>query len=202
MMITNKYIIKPNVLEKLRDAIKRLLVENDSNNFVPTNPCNNFPNVKIKNFGQIDKCFFRGAQPKKADYLSLAVIGIETVIDLRDTPKSYEKSLVEALQMRYINIPMSDTEYPKVENIETFLKLINDPSIGVFYVHCAGGRHRTGVVGAVYRFTKYGWDFDRVYQEMRNYDFYTRWGHSVLKDFVFDYAEKIKIERIASTKTS
>jgi hypothetical protein len=27
-----------------------------------------------------------------------------------------------------------------------------------------------------------------VYKEMKQYDFYTRWGHGAFKDFVQDYA--------------
>ena len=43
-------------------------------------------------------------------------------------------------------------------------------------------------MGAVYRFNHYGWNYDQVYAEMKNYDFYTRWGHGDLKKFVEDYA--------------
>ena len=40
--------------------------------------------VKIKNFGQMDDRFYRGAQPKEEDYKQLAAIGIKTIIDLTD----------------------------------------------------------------------------------------------------------------------
>ena len=144
--------------------------------------------VDIKNFGQMDDRFFRGAQPKENQYQELAALGITTVIDLQDDPTSYEKQNVEALGMKYINIPMSDKDYPPSAKIEQFLKLVNDPSTGKFYVHCAGGRHRTGVMGAVYRFNLYNWNYDQVYAEMKKYDFYTRWGHGDMKKFVQDYA--------------
>jgi len=148
--------------------------------------------VSIKNFGQMDNRFFRGAQPKQDEYKELAALGITTVIDLQDDPTSYEKSNVEALGMKYINIPMSDKDYPPSEKIEQFLKLVNDPSTGKFYVHCAGGRHRTGVMGAVYRFNHYNWNYDQVYAEMKKYDFYTRWGHGDMKKFVQDYASSFQ----------
>lgn len=148
----------------------------------------NLTNVKIKNFGQMDERFFRGGQPKEEQYEQLAALGIKTVIDLTDDPKTYEKSSVEALGMRYVNIPMSDKKYPQTTQIDEFLKLVDDPSTGKFYVHCAGGRHRTGVMGAVYRFNHYHWNFDQVYKEMKDYDFYTRWGHGDMKKFVQDYA--------------
>ena len=145
-------------------------------------------NVSIKNFGQMDDRFFRGGQPKEKEYSELAAVGVKTVIDLRDDPKDYAKSTAEALGMRYVNIPMSDKDYPPAEKIEEFLKLIDDPATGKFYVHCAGGRHRTGVIGAVYRFNHYGWNYDQAYAEMKKYDFYTRWGHGEMKKFVRNYA--------------
>lgn len=144
--------------------------------------------VTIKNFGQMDDRFFRGAQPKENDYQQLAALGIKTVIDLQAEPRAYEKQNVEALGMKYVNIPMSDKDYPESAKIDQFLKLVDDPTTGKFYVHCAGGRHRTGVMGAVYRFNRYNWNYDQVYAEMKKYDFYTRWGHGDMKKFVQDYS--------------
>src|SRR3982751_4127618 len=74
-----------------------------------------FSNIKIKNFGQMDERFYRGAQPKTEDYQALKALGITTVIDLQAEPKDYEKSTVESLGMRYVNIPMVDKAYPKQE---------------------------------------------------------------------------------------
>lgn len=158
--------------------------------------------VTIKNFGQMDDRFFRGAQPKESDYQELAALGIKTVIDLQDDPKAYEKQSVEALGMKYVNIPMSDKDYPSTEKIQQFLKLVDDPSTGKFYVHCAGGRHRTGVMGAVYRFNHYNWNYDQVYAEMKKYDFYTRWGHGEMKKFVQDYAANFASKQATATITT
>jgi tyrosine-protein phosphatase SIW14 len=144
--------------------------------------------IKIKNFGQMDDRFYRGAQPKEEDYKQLAAIGIKTIVDLREDPTEYEKRDAEAAGIRYVNIPMSDKDYPETSKIDEFLKLVDDPSTGKFFVHCAGGRHRTGVMGAVYRFNHYNWNYEQVYAEMKKYDFYTRWGHGDMKKFVQDYA--------------
>lgn len=151
-----------------------------------------FSSINIKNFGKMDDRFYRGAQPKEEDYKDLKALGIRTVIDLRDNPTRYEQREVEALGMRYINIPMSDSSYPKEEQIAAFLKLANDPETGKFYAHCAGGRHRTGVVGAVYRFNVNQWNYDQAYAEMKVYDFYTRWGHGDMKKYVQDYWAKMQ----------
>ena len=164
---------------------------------------NRIPNVSIKNFGQMDDRFYRGAQPKEQEFKELAVLGIRTVIDLRDDPESYEKPMVESLGMTYVHIPMVAKKYPTPEALDMFFKIVNDPNTGKFYVHCAGGRHRTGVMGAVYRFKFYHWDFEQVYKEMKQYDFYTRWGHGDMKKFVQDYAANwVSKQSSASVTTS
>lgn len=150
-----------------------------------------FPNVNIRNFGQMDERYYRGAQPEKGDYQALKDLGVTTVIDLRNDPTDYEKSEVESLGMKYINIPMSGWKYPKETQINQFLQIMDDPATGTVFVHCKAGKHRTGVTGAVYRFTKYGWDYDKAYREMKNYNF-TKWlVHGMLKEYVEDYAEKL-----------
>ena len=157
-----------------------------------------FSNVRIKNFGQMDERFYRGAEPKKLeDFQALKELGITTVIDLQAKPEPEERGMVESLGMRYVNIPMIEKKYPRPEWVDSFMKTVDDPSTGKFFVHCAGGRHRTGAVGAVYRFEKYGWNFDQVYAEMKQFDFYTRWGHGDFKTFVEDYARQ-KHERVAA----
>jgi len=161
-----------------------------------------FANIKIRNFGKMDDRFYRGAQPEESDYKDLKALGVKTVIDLQDHPTNYEKRDVEALGMRYVNIPMSDSNYPKEEQIAAFLKVVNDSTTGTFFAHCAGGRHRTGVVGAVYRFNVNHWNYDQVYTEMKDYDFYTRFGHGDLKTFVEDYAKRMPATATSSAVTA
>jgi protein tyrosine/serine phosphatase len=157
------------------------------------------PSNSIKNFGQMDARFYRGAQPKtKQDYEALAAMGIKTVIDLRDDPKEYEKPFVESLGMKYVNIPMITKKYPTEEATQAFLKVVSDPDTGKFFVHCAGGRHRTGAMGAVYRFHFYNWNFEQVYREMKQYDFYTSWGHGAFKDFVEDYYKRVQADKASA----
>jgi protein tyrosine/serine phosphatase len=151
-----------------------------------------FPNIKIKNFGQMDDRFYRGARPKDNDFKALAEMGIKTVIDLTDNSREVEQPAVEAAGLRYVNIPMVDKSYPSIEQVNEFLKVVNDPATGKFFVHCAGGRHRTGVVGAVYRFNHDGWNLEQVLAEMNQYDFGSGFGHGKQKDFVKDYWTKFQ----------
>jgi protein tyrosine phosphatase (PTP) superfamily phosphohydrolase (DUF442 family) len=158
-----------------------------------------FPNVHIKNFGQMDDRFYRGAEPKSLeDIRALKELGISTVIDLQAESDPEERAWVESLGMRYVNIPMVAKKYPRPEWVAAFMKTVDDPSTGKFFVHCAGGRHRTGSMGAVYRFEKYGWNYEQVYAEMKQFDFYTSWGHGDFKTFVQDYAKQVQ-ERTHAT---
>jgi protein tyrosine/serine phosphatase len=160
-----------------------------------------FSSVKISNFGQMDERFYRGGRPKEKDFATLKALGIHTVIDLTDnTPQ--ERGYVEAQGMRYVNIAIEDKKDPSSEQIAEFLKLVNDPETGKFYVHCAGGRHRTGVMGAVYRFNNYHWNLDRVYAEMLDFDFYTSNGHGGQKKFVENYAQQMLNSAAEATSTS
>ena len=162
----------------------------------------NSSEIKIKNFGQMDERFYRGARPKDQDLKALAAMGIKTVIDLTDNSREVEQPAAEAAGLRYINIPMTDKSYPSMDQINEFMKVVNDPETGKFFVHCAGGRHRTGVVGAVYRFTKDNWNLDQVIDEMYRYDFGSGFGHSKQKDFVKDYWQQVQSTKVAATTTT
>jgi len=158
----------------------------------------NSTEIQIKNFGQMDDRFYRGARPKDQDLKALAAMGIKTVIDLTDNSREFEQPAAEAAGLRYINIPMTDKSYPSMDQVNEFMKVVNDPETGKFFVHCAGGRHRTGVVGAVYRFTKDNWNFDQVMNEMNRYEFGSGFGHGKQKDFVKDYWQQVQSTKVAA----
>ena len=160
---------------------------------------NNFPSIKISNFGQMDEQFYRGARPKEKDFQALAVLGIHTIIDLTDNSREKEQPAAEAAGLQYVNIPLVDKSYPSAEQVNAFLKVVNDPATGKFYVHCAGGRHRTGIMGAVYRFNHDHWNFDQAYAEMLQYDFYTSNGHGKQKDFIEDYWKQFQAKQSHDT---
>jgi protein tyrosine/serine phosphatase len=143
--------------------------------------------VRIKNFGRIDDHYYRGAQPDARDYADLATLGVKTVIDLTQDGRTDEPRLVERAGMTFYRIPLTTSERPAKTAVTQFLSLVNDPGNWPVYVHCQGGRHRTGVMTALYRMTKNGWTADRAYQEMKQYRFEGFPGHPELKKFVYDY---------------
>ncbi len=143
--------------------------------------------TRISNFGQIDENFYRGAQPKGRDFADLAALGVKTVIDLQNDGLQDEQRLVEDAGMKFYRIGMSDSSWPSREKAEQFLKIANDPANQPIFVHCHGGRHRAGIMTAIYRMTHDGWSADQAYVEMKKYGFESGFGHGSLKDYVYDY---------------
>ena len=147
--------------------------------------------VTIDNFGKVDDHYYRGGQPDRREYQELSKLGVRTVVDLQADGHGREKSLVEQAGMSYYKIPLTTTERPSEAAVQKFLSIVDDPANQPVYVHCAGGQHRTGVMTAVYRMTKYGWNEDKAYDEMKQYKFETFIGHPQLRSFVHDFYEKL-----------
>jgi len=160
-----------------------------------------FPNINIENFGQMDEKLYRGAQPTEDGYKALKELGITTVIDLRKDNEAYSKTTVESLGMKYVNIPMTGWT-TKDESVAEFLKVVNDPANGKVYLHCAAGKHRTGLAGAIYRLENYGWDYDTSYKEMKNFGYFSGFFHRKIKGYVKDYFDKFGAEKQAAYKAA
>ena len=159
------------------------------------------PGISIKNFGVVDGRIYRGGQPNKEEYSELARLGVKAVIDLRLDARKTSKELAEAAGLQYILVPIEDGGTPSMEQAAAFLKAV-DSVDGPVYVHCAGGRHRTGSMIAVWRMTRDAWSLDQAYKEMLDYDFYTRNGHAGFKTFVEDYAKQVQPATQACADTS
>ena len=146
--------------------------------------------IRIDNFGQVDAHYYRGAQPGGRDYADLAALGVTTVIDLQRDGDPHEKSLVEEAGMKFYRIPMTTHEVPTADQIALFMRLVGDSGGRPVYVHCAGGRHRTGVMTAVYRMEQAGWTPDQAFAEMKRYKFGLDFLHAEFKEFVYGYRSR------------
>jgi tyrosine-protein phosphatase SIW14 len=159
------------------------------------------PVVHIDNFGQVSSTYYRGAQPKGHDYADLAAIGVKTLVNLTggDTDPQ-EPVLARSAGLAYFQIPMTTREIPTAAQVAEFLKIVNDPANQPVYVHCVGGRHRTGVMTAVYRLTHDAWTADRAFSEMKQYKFGADFLHPEFKTFVYDYAAELAHAAPVATK--
>jgi tyrosine-protein phosphatase SIW14 len=144
-------------------------------------------NIQIENFGRVNATYFRGAQPSGRDYADLAALGVKTIIDLQEADGDpSEPSLARAAGIEYHQIAMSTHRPPTAEQLAFFFKLVSDPTKPV-YVHCKGGRHRTGVMTAAYRMSYDGWTPDKAFAEMKKYDFGADFLHPEFKKYVYGY---------------
>jgi protein tyrosine/serine phosphatase len=150
-----------------------------------------YANVAIDNFGRINDRYYRGAQPEGRDYADLAALGVKTVIDLTADGDPNEAGLAARVGLKFFRIPLTTHAQPSAQAVSRFLALVNDPANQPVYVHCQGGRHRTGVMTAVYRMSHDGWTADRAFAEMQQYKFGPVFLHSALRDFVYDYYTRL-----------
>jgi protein tyrosine/serine phosphatase len=161
------------------------------------------PQVGIENFGKVNDHYYRGSQPRAAQFAELKGLGVKTVIDLRkdSEEEAPERARKEGLQ--YFNIPLTTKRPATEEQTEYFLKLVNDPSNWPVYVHCKGGRHRTGEMTAIYRITRDGWTADQAYREMKKYDFEDSFFYPrSLKKYVFSYYKQFAAEKASKAQAA
>jgi tyrosine-protein phosphatase SIW14 len=149
--------------------------------------------IGIGNFGRINANYYRGEQPEGRDYADLARLGVRTVIDLqKDGDNADEERLVTQAGMRFYRIPMTTHVPPTPEQLSLFLQIVGDPGHQPVYVHCAGGRHRTGVMTAVYRMERDGWTADQAFREMKQYKFGWDFLHPEFREFVHGYSPHVE----------
>ncbi len=167
--------------------------------FLLASPAVAGPAVHIDNFGRVDASLFRGSQPQGGDYAALKALGVKTVVNLTsDDADPNEKALAEAAGMFYVQIPMTTHTAPTSAQLAEFLRIVNDPSAQPVYVHCVGGRHRTGVMTATYRMTHEGWTPEQAFREMKQYKFGSDFLHPEFKDFVYHYRPEVRSATIVT----
>ena len=152
--------------------------------------------ISIKNFGKVNENYYRGSQPVGGQLAELKRLGIKTVIDLRGDRLHEAERQARAQGLSYFNIPLTTKRAATVEQTAYFLKLVNDPANWPVYVHCKGGRHRTGEMTALYRITNDGWTADEAYREMKKYDFEDSFFYpKSLKKYVFEFYKRFSADK-------
>jgi protein tyrosine/serine phosphatase len=165
-----------------------------SQNLASAQALNDSP-TGIDNFGKVSGRYYRGSQPEIEELAKLKTLGIKTIVDLRKDRVREASAWAREAGLQYINIPLTTHDAATGEQTAYFLNVVNDPVNWPVYVHCKGGRHRTGEMTAIYRITHDGWTANQAYEEMKKYDFedgmfYPR----TLKKYVFSYYERFTSE--------
>lgn len=146
----------------------------------------------IKNFRAVTDWLFRGGQPDPEGIRFLKDLDVRTVISLRWNPwvVQAEREIIEAAGMSYESIPLSYWSWPSDQQVRKFFSIVDDPERRPVFVHCLHGSDRTGMLIAMYRMAREGWDVDSAYAEMRACGFH-RLPVYHFKWAVYYYARKL-----------
>jgi protein tyrosine/serine phosphatase len=125
--------------------------------------------TRITNFHKVDDSLYRGAELHSGQVKHLKKFGIKTIINLKD--ENDDSSKIEELEarklgMNYINIPLDSSKNPSPEAVQLFKSIMDNYKLAPCYVHCKHGKDRTGIMVALYRVWKHGWDYDLALSDM------------------------------------
>lgn len=157
--------------------------------------------ISIENFGKLNDNYYRGSQPMAGQFDELKRLGIKTIVDLRQDSIEGVSQQASNAGLQYVNIPLTTKRPATEDQTAQFLNLVNDPANWPVFVHCKGGRHRTGEMTAIYRITHDGWSGDKAYEEMKKYDFEDSFFYPrSLKKYVFSYYEQFKSQNTSKAE--
>jgi tyrosine-protein phosphatase SIW14 len=157
--------------------------------------------ISIENFGKLNDNYYRGSQPTVEQFDELKKIGIKTIIDLRKDSIEGASQQARDAGLQYVNFPLTTKRPATEDQTAQFLNLVNDPVNWPVFVHCKGGRHRTGEMTAIYRITHDGWSGEQAYEEMKKYDFEDSFFYPrSLKKYVFSYYEHSRSLKTSRTE--
>jgi protein tyrosine phosphatase (PTP) superfamily phosphohydrolase (DUF442 family) len=123
----------------------------------------------IKNYLPLTETLMSSGMPTEAQLRSLAENKVDVVINLA-TSKSAdalpdEKGTVESLGMRYFNIPV-DWNNPTPEDLDQFMKIMDDHRESRILVHCQANYRATGFI-TLYRILRLGWKREDAFQDLQ-----------------------------------
>jgi uncharacterized protein (TIGR01244 family) len=126
------------------------------------------PQYEIKNFLRLNETFCTGGQPSLDDLTRMKAEGIKAVISLRRPTESgfnaeEEAARAKKLGLRYFNIPV-DSNAPKDEQAEEFLKLMKDPENRPVFIHCQSA-NRVGAFWMIRRVLVDDWKIEDALKE-------------------------------------
>jgi protein tyrosine/serine phosphatase len=113
---------------------------------------------------------YRSSQPSAAQVQNLAAdYGIRTIVVARadvDRRASAEIDAARKLGVKIVQLPIESGKLLRDEQVQDFLRCVDDPGNRPVLVHCSAGRHRTGYLCAMYRIQRQGWPLQEALAEM------------------------------------
>lgn len=123
----------------------------------------------IYNYLRIDERLATGGQPSEEELAAAAVDGVQVVINLalHDDPRYAlmdEPGCVQALGMKYINIPVK-FDNPTEDDLLAFFEAMDANQGEKLLLHCAANKRVTSFLG-LYRAIRQRWFRDRAFEPM------------------------------------
>ena len=144
----------------------------------------------IRNFLALTENLLSSGMPTAEQMKGIAENGVKVVINLApfdpERDLKDEGLLVKSLGMKYINIPV-EWESPTRQNLEAFMKAMDENKNDKMLVHCRLNYRATGFI-TLYRVQRLGWKMEEAFKDLRriwNPDEYPIW-----KKFIEDNSSK------------
>lgn len=158
---------------------------------------------ELPKLSQVNPNLYRGGQPKEGGLDRLKLMGIKTIINLRDSDdqSKSEEGKAKALGMKYFNIPLPNFDRPDDKTVSEILSLITSAENQPVFVHCKRGSDRTGTIIAVYRIDYDGWTGDLAKAEAKRQGM-GFWQYK-MKDYISDhYTRRARGTKTGQAKTT
>lgn len=144
------------------------------------------PIYDIKNFLRVNENICTGGQPTLDDLSRMKAEGIKAIISLRRPGESNynaeeESAKSKELGLRYFNIPV-DSNAPKDEQVEEFLKILKDPENRPVFIHCMSA-NRVGAFWMIRRVLVDDWKLEDALKEAEKIGL----SNAKTKEFALDY---------------
>lgn len=125
--------------------------------------------IPVKNFIAVTDWLYRGGQPDDIAFAELVKAGFRSIISLRWNSSiiKTEKQMAGEYGLDFYSIPLSYWILPTRKQLDYFFSLLDDKSKHPIFMHCLHGRDRTGMLAAIYRIAREGWNANDAYAEMK-----------------------------------
>ena len=142
------------------------------------------------NFKQFSDKIYTSGMPTKEQLLDSFNFGVQVVINLAPhtgpNVLSDEKTIVDSLQMEYVNIPV-DWNSPTHNELIAFMDLMDNKDGSVIYVHCKANFRASAFV-TLYRILRQNCNIQNALQTMS--EIWDINAYPIWKEFITEYIEK------------
>jgi uncharacterized protein (TIGR01244 family) len=145
--------------------------------------------TSITRFLRVNEHYCTGGQPTMEQLAKLKAEGVKVIINLRHTDEPgvvEEIARAKELGFRYYHIPVVYRD-PKDEQVDEFLKVMDDPENRPAFVHCTAAI-RVGAFWMIRRVLRDGWTIEKAEEEARKIGLQERATH--LQEFARSYIER------------